>query len=140
MPRSRALVHAGGLTVTLLALLSLPSCATRLSAGGAAIKETDAGGVAGCRLVGNVAGTSGWEGLSSAPGAGQGKNEALNDAARRGVTHVVWDAVPKGVAQSVSGKGYDCSPEGRVPKAAPTPTALPSAPPKPAPTPWPIPT
>ena len=113
MARSRAFVLAGGLAVT---ALGLSSCMTRLSAPGALIKEVDESAVAGCELVGKVEGTSGWEGLSSSPGITQGKNEALNDASRRGVTHVVWDPVSKGLAQSVTGRGFRCPTEG-VPAA-----------------------
>jgi hypothetical protein len=133
MARSRAFVLAGSLAVSALVL---PSCTTQLSAEGAKVKAVDASAVAACRYVGLVDGTSGWEGLSSEPGITQGKNEALNAAAKRGVTHVVWDLVSKGVAQSVTGKGYDCSPEGKSPAAKPTP----SSPPAPTPTPWPVPT
>ncbi len=114
MARSRAFILAGVLAVTALVL---PSCATRLSAAGALIKEVDQSAVAGCEFVGKVEGTSGWEGLSSTPGITQGKNEALNDAARRGITHVVWDQVSKGVAQSVTGRGFRC-PKVEAPAAA----------------------
>jgi hypothetical protein len=105
MARSRAFVLAGGLAVTGLVL---SSCMTELSATGALVKEVDESAVAGCELVGKVEGTSGWEGLSSMPGITQGKNEALNDAANRGVTHVVWDPVSKGGPQSVTGRGFRC--------------------------------
>jgi hypothetical protein len=135
MPGSRAIALAGGLAVSALALVTLASCATQLNPAGKAVKEVDPAEVAGCRLVGKVSGTSGWEGLSSAPGTTQGRNEALNEAAKRGVTHVVWDPVSKGVAQSVTGQGYDCSPEGKSLKPGTPPP--PPTPPGPTPTPWP---
>ena len=140
MARRRTLA-AATLAVTIVVL---PSCATRLSPGAEAIKEVDESAVAGCRVVGKVEATSGWEGLSAAPGTSQAKTEALNDAAGRGVTHIVWDQKAKrSVAQSVTGKGYDCSPAGKAAQANPKPAATPTvspAPPQPTRTPWPIPT
>ena len=97
-------------------LLSSLACATTRSAAAARVQEADATMVAGCTYLGEVSGTSGWGGLAASTGIENAKNQALEQAAKKGATAVVWNALAGGWGPSVSGKAYRCAPQ-----ATPTP-------------------
>ena len=103
---------------TLIALLALPfvaACATSRSQAAMRVQEADASVVAGCTFLGEVSGTSGWGGLAASTGIENAKNQALDQAAKKGATHVVWNALAGGWGPSASGKAYRC------PSVAPKP-------------------
>lgn len=103
------------LTACALPAAFLMGCATARSPAAAKVQEADATMVAGCTYLREVSGTSGWGGLAASTGIENAKNEALDQAAKKGATHVVWNAMDGGWSPSVSGKAYRCPP-------APTPT------------------
>jgi D-serine dehydratase len=72
------------------------------------VQEADSNMVAGCSYLGEVSGTSGWGGLAASTGIENAKNQALEQAARKRATHVVWNTLAGGMSPSVSGKAYRC--------------------------------
>ena len=103
--------------VLVLILLPLGACATSRSAAAMRVQEADSNMVAGCTFLGEVAGTSSVGGAVASTGIENAKNEALERAAGKGATHVVWNALVGGEQPSVSGKAYRCPSASR--KAAP---------------------
>lgn len=95
----------------LVASAALCGCATGRSAAASRVQEADSNMVAGCTYVAEVSGTSGWGGLAASTGIENAKNQALEQAARKGATHVVWNALAGGMGPSVSGKAYRCPPK-----------------------------
>ena len=83
-------------------------CATGRSATATRIQEADSNMVAGCTYLGEVSGTSGWGGLAASTGIENAKNQALEQAAKKGATHVMWNNLAGGWGPSVSGKAYRC--------------------------------
>jgi uncharacterized lipoprotein len=95
----------------------LAACSTSRSAAAQKVQEADSSMVAGCTFLGDVSGTSGWGGLAASTGIEYAKNQALDQAAKKGATHVVWNTLAGGMSSSVSGKAYKCP--GASPKATP---------------------
>lgn len=91
-----------------LAVALLAGCATSRSPAALTVQEADANMVAGCTYLGDVTGTSGWGGLAASTGIENAKNQALERAAKKGATHVVWNSIAGGWGPSVSGKAYRC--------------------------------
>jgi hypothetical protein len=91
----------------------IAACGTSLSKGAMRIRDAESADVGGCEFVGRVAGSSGWGG-TSACGTGQrnAMNEAREQAAELGATHVMWKVVTcdMGGAQA-DGEAFVCSRE-----------------------------
>jgi hypothetical protein len=85
------------------------ACATAPSRDARRIVETDPSGVSNCRYIKEVHGSSGWGGLAASTGIENAKNEALDEAAEAGATHVVWSSLVGGFGPSASGKAYGCA-------------------------------
>ncbi len=61
-----------------------------------------------CKYVGEVQGSSGWGNLAASAGMENAKNEARENAAKLGATHVVWNNIAGGYSPYVSAKAYKC--------------------------------
>lgn len=83
-------------------------CAVAPSTAASRVQEADAQMVASCKFVGEVQGSSGWGNLAASAGMENAKNEARENAAKLGATHVVWDNIAGGYSPYVSGKAYKC--------------------------------
>ena len=95
--------------VLLFAGLVSPGCATTNSEAASTVQEADEKTVAGCTFVGNVAGTSAIDGVTSTLGVRNAKLEATGKAAKLGATHVVWSSVEGTLDRSsVRGRAYKC--------------------------------
>ena len=64
--------------------------------------------VASCKYLADVQGSSGWGNLAASAGMENSKNEARENAAKLGATHVVWNQVSGGYAPYATGKAYKC--------------------------------
>lgn len=96
------------ITACLLFVIFLAGCATKLSSNAMAIRDADALQMLNCRYVGDVDGTSGFGNLAASTGINNAKNEARENAAHLGATHIVWTTVSGGYSPYVSGKAYQC--------------------------------
>lgn len=118
--------------ITVLVLLA--GCATSLSQRASMVRWTERReDVAGCRFLGVVDGTSRQTGIANEGiGRNNARNEALEEAARRGATHVRWIGNDESFsAIRVTAETYDCSVQ-QPPSTAPAPAPV-STPPEPAP-------
>ncbi len=88
--------------------LFISGCAVAPSAAASHVLEADAKMVASCKFVGEVQGSSGWGNLAASAGMSNAKNEARDNAAKLGATHIVWDNIAGGYSPYVSGKAYKC--------------------------------
>jgi len=88
---------------------AVAGCATSPSRDAAKVKEADERMVASCQFLGSVQGSSGWGGLAASTGTQNARNEAQEQAARLGATHVVWAAAAGGFAPSAAGRAYRCA-------------------------------
>ena len=61
-----------------------------------------------CKYVGEVQGSSGWGNLAASAGMENVKNEARENGAKLGATHVVWNNIAGGYSPYVSAKAYKC--------------------------------
>jgi len=96
-------------TATLLACLALcSSCAVAPSSTAARVQDADAKMVASCKYLGEVQGSSGWGNLAASAGMENAKNEARENAAKLGATHLLWNNINGGFSPYVSGKAYSC--------------------------------
>lgn len=86
----------------------LSGCATSLSPRAVNVKDADFRIVESCQFVGDVHGSSGWGNLAASTGIQNAKNEAREQAASMGATHVVWGGVAGGYSPYVNGKAYIC--------------------------------
>ena len=89
--------------------LMLMGCATAPSPQAVAVRDADQKMVESCEFVGDVTGASGWGGIAASVGTKNAQNEARDQAAGLGATHVVWSALAGGWSPSVSGKAYRCN-------------------------------
>lgn len=89
-------------------LLVLVGCATTLSAKGRTIQETDPAHVSSCAPLGLVSGSSSQGNLLASAGMRNAQNEAIEKAADRGATHVVWQQIAAGYSPSASAMAYRC--------------------------------
>ena len=87
---------------------TVSSCATAPSAATARVQEADAQMVASCKYLADVQGSSGWGNLAASAGMENSKNEARENAAKLGATHIVWNQVSGGYAPYATGKAYKC--------------------------------
>lgn len=94
------------LAAAFLAVSGLAGCLTTRSPAAARIKEADNAMVAGCTYVGEVYGSD--QNSPADVGMENAKTEALEQAASKRATHVVWNALVASEHTSVSGKAYLC--------------------------------
>jgi len=99
-------IRTGALAIAITALAQ--GCAVAPSAAAASVKDADAPTVSACKYVGDVQGSSGWGNLAASTGMENAKNEARENAAKLGATHVVWGNVAGGASPYVSAKAYRC--------------------------------
>lgn len=84
-------------------------CATTLSTSAQRVKVADTPEISSCRFVSDVHGSSGWGNLAASTGMQNAKNEALEQAASAGATHVVWTNLAGGYSPFATGKAYRCN-------------------------------
>lgn len=94
--------------VAVLCGLGLFGCATTLSPMGYRVVEADDSMVGGCAFVGSVEGGSELGSMAQETGMWNAKNRAIEAAAQRGATHVVFDHVAGGYSSYASGRAYRC--------------------------------
>lgn len=99
----------GGFATLLIAAVFI-SCASTASEGAASIVESDERGVAQCEFLGLVSGTSMLGGAVQERARANAKTHALNAAAAKGATHIVWTDVTSTMSQGASaqGRAYRC--------------------------------
>ena len=88
----------------------LLACATVPSARGRFVQESDGRDLASCRFVGTFSGYSNISGLMARTGIQNAKNDVLDEAASKGATHVVWQAMGSGWGSTVAANAYRCEP------------------------------
>ena len=86
----------------------LAGCATSLSANAMRVQDADVTIVGKCTFVGDVQGSSGWGNLAASAGMQNAKNEAREQAAAMGATHVIWTGIAGGYSPFATGKAYAC--------------------------------
>lgn len=95
--------------VAVLILASITvGCASRPSKEAQAVQAADERTVAGCTMLGEVQGSSGWGGLAASKGMQNARNEALESAAELGATHIVWVGTAGGFTPYSVGRAYKC--------------------------------
>ena len=92
-----------------LVVFFFSGCATTPSTPAQRVKISDPAGVSGCKMVADVHGSSGWGNLAASTGMQNAKNEALEQAASAGATHIVWTNVAGGYSPFATGKAYRCN-------------------------------
>lgn len=93
-------------TIGLLALVS--GCASPLSPKAERIVEARHSDVRDCREVGDVRGHASGFHWSSAAAMNSARDQALEQAADRDATHVVWDNIEEGMTAYTAGTAYRC--------------------------------
>ncbi len=86
----------------------LSGCATTPSPRALSIQDADYRKVENCQFIGDVHGSSGWGNLAASTGIQNAKNEAREQAAAMGATHIVWVQVAGGYSPYAVGKAYRC--------------------------------
>lgn len=94
---------------SLLVMFLLGGCATTSSISAQRVKVADAPEVSGCKFLKDVHGSSGWGNLAASTGMENAKNEALEQAASAGATHIVWTNIVGGYSPFATGKAYRCN-------------------------------
>ena len=89
-------------------LLFIIGCATTQSGSAARVRDADMKTVQNCQFVGDVHGTSGWGNLAASAGIQNAKNEAREQAATMGASHIIWTGTAGGYSPYVTGKAYNC--------------------------------
>ncbi|HEX5856119.1 MAG TPA: hypothetical protein VFZ57_10910 [Thermoanaerobaculia bacterium] len=98
-----------------LALVWLVGCVTSRSPAASLIEEADDKMVSGCTYAGEVFGVSSMGGPDI--GTENEKTKALEQAAEKHATHVVWNSLVAGKeSSSVSGKAYRCASPAAIPR------------------------
>lgn len=94
-----------------LSVALLAGCASGVPVQDPLIKVSDAAGVASCRYLDSVVGTSGWYGLHADKGYENARLYAFDQARKLGATHVVWEGGPISGhgSTSAAAKAYRCS-------------------------------
>ena len=108
MKTRAGLVSVGGGTGLLIALLA-SGCTTVPSVAAQRVKVADPAEVMACTLVADVQGSSGWGNLAASTGMQNAKNEALDQAAAAGATHIVWTNIAGGYSPFATGRAYRCN-------------------------------
>ena len=91
-----------------VALLLMAGCTTSLSTRAMKVQDADITIMERCKFVGDVQGSSGWGNLAASAGMQNAKNEAREQAAEMGATHVIWSGVAGGYSPYATGKAYMC--------------------------------
>ncbi|MBY5969125.1 DUF4156 domain-containing protein [Halomonas sp. DP5Y7-2] len=73
------------------------------------VKAADERRVTGCKFIGEVQGSSGWGNIAASRGMDNARNEAQEEAAKLGATHIVWMNISGGYSPFAIGRAYDCS-------------------------------
>jgi len=81
-----------------------PGCAPSLTMAAAQIREAPPEGVGQCVFLGTVVGD-----VRAPHRVDDAKTDALNRAADRGATHLVWVSVSAGRGATAMGRAYRCS-------------------------------
>lgn len=97
-------------TYLLPAVLVLAGCATTLSSTASRVIQADDQMVASCRFLGQVSGSSGFGNIAASTGMENARNEATEQAARLGATHIVFQRVSGGYSPSADARAYKCEP------------------------------
>jgi Domain of unknown function (DUF4156) len=92
----------------LIILVGVFGCATTLSPAAQNIRPADYSMVKDCTFLGDVQGSSGWGNLAASQGMQNAKNEAKEQAAQLGATHIVWENIVGGYSPFATGKAYKC--------------------------------
>jgi hypothetical protein len=92
----------------LLPACLLAGCSTTPSASALRVKIADDREVSNCKFITNVQGSSGLGNLAASTGIQNAKNEALEQAAADGATHVVWTSTEGFMGSSATGEAYRC--------------------------------
>jgi hypothetical protein len=74
------------------------------------VKDADERMVANGQYLGEVHGTSGWGNIAASQGIENAQNEAREQAAKMGATHIVWTNTVGGYSPFVSGRAYKLPP------------------------------
>jgi len=96
------------LIIAMFLFFTFSGCATSPSASAVRVKDADMRMVSNCQFVGDVHGTSGWGNLAASTGIQNAKNEARENAAAMGSTHIIWTDTAGGYSPYVNGKAYKC--------------------------------
>ena len=96
------------LTIITAALL-LTACATTLSEKARSVKLADINIVKECQLLNTVEGSSSVSGLMVSQGIQNARNEAIENAAELGATHIVITESIGGSVPYVAGNAYNCN-------------------------------
>lgn len=91
----------------LFASLTIGSAAT-LTTSAQRVKIADAPEISRCKFVSDVHGSSGGGGIAASTGMQNAKNEAIEQSASVGATHIVWTNVAGGYSPFATGKAYRC--------------------------------
>ena len=83
-------------------------CATTLSPLGYRVVEADSSMVSQCTFLGTVEGGSELGSVAQETGMHNAKNRALEEAAERGATHVVFENIAGGSSSYAVGRAYSC--------------------------------
>lgn len=88
----------------------LCGCATGRSEAAAKVKDADEKAVANCVYLGDVSGSSGATaiGIATDTSVENAQNDAAEQAAAMGATHVVWGSFSSGKTTTISGRAYKC--------------------------------
>ena len=97
-----------GLTALVAATAILAGCAADMSQDAARIVEAHPSEVEGCEPAGSVYGSSSGFHWSQGEAMAAARNNALESAARRDATHVVWQHDEGSITPEVSGTAYRC--------------------------------
>lgn len=87
---------------------AMAGCVTSPTAGGSLVRDADDRMVESCEYIGDVGGSSGWGGAAARRGVESSRNQARNQAADRGGTHIVWSDAAGGYSPSAFGRAYRC--------------------------------
>ena len=93
----------------LASLLILSGCTTALSPHAKNIIPADYKMVASCTYLGEVHGSSGWGNIAASQGMQNAMNEAQEQAASLGATHIVWSSIVGGNSPFTTAKAYKCN-------------------------------
>ena len=96
------------ITWAVIAALTLTACVSTPTHQATMVYEVAQADVAGCELLGEVRGMSGWGGtMARDTGANNARVSAKEKAAKLGATHLVWIASGDAIATAV-GNAYRC--------------------------------
>jgi hypothetical protein len=86
----------------------LVGCATTQSPAASKVKDADESMVVGCSYLGDVHGSSALDGDFFQTGMQNARTDAVEEAAKKGASHVVWNSSAGGRRPFVGGRAYRC--------------------------------